>query len=931
MTYEAVNSISTERSYDTADEVERVACAVRALVAKTAPDDTQLWLPLLIHLRDTAAVMEYLTARWLPEQYCVSLGLQREEFFRLAIRAALLHDIGKATPNFQRKITLEQPELRQRLEAAGLEIRFQKGKQLDVNVPHAAAGAEILRSEGFTDDLAAVVGAHHGRTEKCMPTSYCCMPTSYCKETPIAFGWSGSGDSDTLWGSVQRHIIRWAEDVLGCGSPARDAPCSVPAQMALSGLVIMADWIASNTAYFPLISMDAQPDRYDPRRAERALQKLGLPRPWQVSADWSTADYFQRRFGFSANPVQQQMEQVAGTVKTPGVMILEAPMGHGKTEAALAAAEILMNRFGLGGAAFFLPSQATSNAMFTRMTQWARHQPDAVRVAVELAHGQAELNAEFACLESGHVQIKQGEADADPLQTHAFFRGRKTKLLANLVVGTVDQLLMAALNRKHVMLRQLGLTGKVVILDECHAYDAYMNTYLDRVLNWLGAYHVPVILLSATLPGQRRAELLRAYLGEKKPVDTAIAACQDYPLLSWTENKTVHMAAVSAQGCSRDVCVQRVEQEQALAAAGEALKSGCVGLIVNTVKRAQMLREELRQAYPDAVILMDHSRFLAPDRLEHEQEILRRVGKNTDAQMRRGVLVIGTQVLEQSLDLDFDLLITDLCPMDLLLQRIGRLHRHARIRPQGLEVPRCLVMGALGELDAGSKAVYGEYLLLRTRRLLPEHIHLPEDISPLVQRTYDTEHFPPESDEETGAAYEAYQYAQKRQKCKAKDYLLAQCDDYDSLVGMMDDIDQFTDLQAQAAVRDGTAAVEVLVVQRSEDGMLLLSGEQKGMCLRADTQPSADEARRVAAQRLRLPSHFSARYCVDAVLEALEDQTHQSLPLWLQAPMLEGELFLILDADGTAQLAGKTLRYDPQVGLTEEEETHGTNGIQSAG
>ena len=331
------------------------------------------------------------------------------------------------------------------------------------------------------------------------------------------------------------------------------------------------------------------------------------------------------------------------------------------------------------------------------------------------------------------------------------------------------------------------------------------------------------------------------------------------------------------------------------------------------------------------MILMDHSRFLAPDRLEHEQEILRCVGKSADAQTRRGVLVIGTQVLEQSLDLDFDLLITDLCPMDLLLQRIGRLHRHARTRPQGLEVPRCLVMGALGELDAGSQAVYGDYLLLRTRRLLPERIRLPEDISPLVQRTYDAMRFPPESDEVTGAAYEAYQYAQKRQKCKAKDYLLAQCDDYDSLVGMMDDIDQFTDLQAQAAVRDGTAAVEVLVVQRSEDGMLLLSGEQKGMCLRADTQPSADEARWVAAQRLRLPSHFSARYCVDAVLEALEDQTRQSLPLWLQAPMLEGELFLILDADGTAQLAGKTLRYDPQVGLTEEEETHGTNGIQSAG
>ena len=138
----------------------------------------------------------------------MSLGLQREEFFRLAIRAALLHDIGKATPNFQRKITLEQPELRQRLEAAGLEIRFQKGKQLDVNVPHAAAGAEILRSEGFTDDLAAVVGAHHGRIEMD-------MLVRYCEQAPSAFGWSGSGDSDTLWGSVQRHVTRGRRMSLG--------------------------------------------------------------------------------------------------------------------------------------------------------------------------------------------------------------------------------------------------------------------------------------------------------------------------------------------------------------------------------------------------------------------------------------------------------------------------------------------------------------------------------------------------------------------------------------------------------------------------------------------------------------------------------------------------------------------------------------------
>ena len=890
------------------------------LVAKTDPEDERMWLPLVFHLRDTASVMEYLVKNWLPNRYWENFGLSREEFYNLTVFAASIHDIGKATPYFQWRITEKRPELRENIRNMGLSVG---DKYIDdAQIPHALAGAEILRAEGYSDGLASVVSAHHGK-----PESFWDVGRS--EERPLSMGWTENRSRNTAWGQVQKELLQRGLDQVGIDGPEAVPDCPMAAQMLLSGLVIMADWIASNTAYFPLISMDAAPRDYDPERAGQALYRLNLPKPWSVSTDWQSQDYFERRFGFTANGVQKAVEQAAERMKTPGVMILEAPMGQGKTEAAMAAAEILMNRFSLGGVAFFLPSQATSNAMFTRMTRWAESQPDAPGIAVKLVHGQADLNEEFKRLEEGAVQICQGEPETGGLMVHSFFRGRKTGLLANLVVGTIDQLLMAALQQKHVMLRHLGLAGKVVIIDECHAYDAYMNAYLDRALDWLGAYGVPVILLSATLPGQRRGTLLQAYLGSSKPAAPEIRGCEAYPLLSWTEDGQIHWRPIASEGKGRTVEIQRAEEDQAWDVMGPALELGCVGLIVNTVRRAQVLRDRLKDRYPHAIILMDHSRLLAPDRLDREKEILRRVGKHSDPETRRGVLVIGTQVLEQSLDLDFDLLVTDLCPMDLLLQRIGRLHRHMRPRPQGMETARCIVLGTRGELDGGSKAVYGEYLLLGTRELLPEEIRLPEDISPLVQQTYNEIRWNPELGAEYDKAKEAYKIGQSNKVERAGAYRLEppSRDEFcGSLDGLLDMSPGTSEGKAQAAVRDGSAPVEVLVVQRTEDGtMKLLSGEQKGAEYRSDTQPSMEEARSVAMQRLRLPGHFGQRYCVDEVLQELEAQTKAYLSPWRQAPMLEGELFLILDPEGRTELAGETLYYDPQVGLREKEEANGGN------
>lgn len=910
---------------------------IYTLVAKTNSTDEKLWLPLLIHLRDTMAVMEYLLNHWLPNCYCKCLGMEQKDFLTLAKASALFHDVGKSTKIFQWNITKRLPELRERLRRIGLDAEFSVNEQPTKPIPHTAAGAELLRrrlnGEGATEEeaednaLAAIVGAHHGKPESRATVSFL---TEYPKE----FGWTGKGSPDTSWGEVQKALIDWTEEQIDISSLMQLPNCSMTAQMALTGLVIMADWIASNTAYFPLISIDEIPDCYDASRAERALEKLSLPEPWVISDDWKTENYFMRRFSFKANIVQETTERIAAQTETPGVMILEAPMGQGKTEAALSVAEILMNRYQLGGAAIFLPSQATSNAMFTRMTQWAQHQPDAVRIAVELIHGQANFNADFTALETGSVRVAEDEQIEDSLMVHSFFRGRKTGLLANLVVGTVDQLLMAALQQKHVMLRQLGLTGKVVIIDECHAYDAYMNVYLDRILNWLGAYHVPVILLSATLPGKRRAQLLRAYLGEGKKGGKEVETSQEYPLLSWTQGNEIRMETIPAQGKSRCVTIEKAEEEYALNEVGRILKHGCVGIIVNTVKRAQILRKKMKEHYPNAEILMDHSQFLAPERMKCEQEILRCVGKRSDEKTRKGVLVIGTQVLEQSLDLDFDLLITDLCPMDLLFQRIGRLHRHKRTRPAESTEARCFVLNAEGEPDRGSRSVYGEYLLLRTQALLPELIHLPEDISPLVQKTYDESDLPWWTDAQYETAREQYQKEQNNKRNKAKNFLLPKPErnpfamfGEKTIVGLMNGgLPGFTDLQARAAVRDGTASIEVLVVQRTEEGMAkLLAGEKKGMKVRTDTQPSREEALAIAMQRLRLPARFSQTYCIDSVLDELEKATRNSLMEWTFAPMLQGEVFLILERDGMTTLNGKTLRYDSQIGLLQEEDEHGAN------
>lgn len=899
----------------------------RALIAKTG-ERRERYLPLWLHHRDTEAVMDKLVSCWLPDaaQECIKENLSDDELRKLVCFLALVHDLGKATPCFQQKVAPLVEGGSERLAVCGLRWGVLPNASVS---PHAIAGEILLLDRGCPASVASIIGAHHGK-----PSSNCGYEP--CEQLEI-YHENYFGKAERAWRSAQQGLIDQALEGAGYADMGEIPMVSVPVQLILSGLLIMADWLASNPGFFPLIGVDEPYLGSVEARGDEGWRRIHLPESWQPETLWSADGLCERRFfneegiGYTPNAVQQAMMQVSEQLDQPGILILEAQMGVGKTEAALLAAEILScgldGKAKRGGVFFGLPTQATANGIFPRVCSWAESLSEVSRATIRLAHGGAALNQDYMAIRE-RSRVEEDTPDDSGLMVHEWFQGRKQVMLSNFVIGTVDQLLMAALRQKHVMLRHLGLCGKVVIIDEVHAYDTYMTQYLEMALTWLGAYRVPVILLSATLPPKRRSELVAAYLGQKA-LEGEWTRSLAYPLLTWTDGTQVKQQKIEDHAASRTVCVERAGFEAddlaALAAHLNVMLSqgGCAGVIVNTVRRAQQIAEALKLKLPDADVLLLHAQFVLTDRMEHENELLRRIGKRSRAKERDRLIVVGTQVMEQSLDIDVDYLVTDLCPMDLLLQRIGRLHRHAvhdEMRPPLLRQARCLVLGSGEELDKGSCHVYGEVLLMRTRAFLPETITLPMDIPELVNRVYDDAVPMPEIPEGYGKAKEQYERQCSSRRSKAGVFLLNKPEDFpdfpemNTIDGLFDDDFRGDEPHAQAAVRDGDPAVEMLLMKKQGEYVTFVSGESTQL-LKMDHVPDQETCMEIAKQRIRLPRVLCVPWqTAERTIDEVETR-NAMLKEWQQSPWLRGELILLLDADNTTRLNGRLLRYDRQTGL----------------
>ena len=697
----------------------------------------------------------------------------------------------------------------------------------------------------------------------------------------------------------------------------------------------MADWISSNEMLCPyiLFGTPVRPEKCL-TRAQNAWDRLSLTHKWAPLLDFdysnSIIDYYRLRFHFdSPNAIQQEIIEIARNQNHSGIIVIEAPMGYGKTEAALAAAEILAKRSNRTGIYFALPTQATSNGIFPRVKSWAHTQTDGIH-SIHLFHSKAEFNEEWSALAESVIDDEDREcSEKNTLIVNQWFAGRKKTMLADFVVGTIDQLLMGALKQKHVMLRHLGLANKVVIIDECHAYDAYMSNYLERILSWLGIYRVPVVVLSATLPIKKRRSLIDAYRHTRYFEEEEEASPQPewmttraYPLITsaslGTSEPSSHPIPLSPN--KHRIIIQHITDDAMIDIISElSPKGGCIGIIVNTVSRAQFFARQFREIFGKESVLLFHSRFTSPDRASIENKLIRWLGKPSDTTVRPDFkIIIGTQVLEQSLDIDFDIMFTDLAPMDLILQRLGRLHRHDRKRPDGVQTPKCYILGDSEEtFERGASVIYGNCLLMRTRALLPDIIILPDDISQLVQDTYNFDLNPCKEIDDYKDALKIYNKRIENKRARAETYCLADPSKsrLSTVLGLLK-----TPADASAgeeAVRDLENTIEVIVIQKCEDGYIHILDDNMTPIAREEI-PSPDVAWEISKYRVSLPMNISGNTNGqrDLTIASLETAS-ETVAMWQKARYLKGELFLILDEKGqNHDIAGFEVAYSKSDGLS---------------
>ena len=659
-------------------------------------------------------------------------GLLERFQLRSNIIAALaaLHDLGKITPGFQRKCNAWLEE--NKLPDIDRRYRWDVLENDHGRVSHATIQDFLLKIGVSSDSalyLASVLGAHHGRIKYIPnPRGYKINPISE-NESGIDWDRERQRCAEQLWTALQ-------------GENAVTLTDESPAIWWFAGLTSVADWIGSDERFFSPERKTHGDDSF--LNARNALDFIGFRKP-EIVPNLSFHDLFHEMERAEEHWIPNEMqEKTISMICGPGVYVVEAPMGMGKTEAALWAAYNLLSAGKATGIYFALPTQATSNRMHLRMKEFVtRIAPEAN--ASRLIHANSWLMDQTPAIQPASSIYEKDEGDAKTGRD--WFSSAKRALIAPFGVGTIDQALLGVVAAKHFFVRHFALAGKVVILDEVHSYDLYTGTLIDALIKTLETLGCTVIVLSATLSGKRLGEIVSL------PGNASNDARLPYPFITG-RNEGVELEPVTALSSEpRTVKVDFISKANATdVAISLARKSGAVLWVCNTVDEAQkqykIFKELIGDEFPLGLL---HSRFPFWRREKIEDKWMERFGKSGIT--RCGSILVSTQIVEQSVDLDADLLITELAPTDMLLQRLGRLWRHERAhRPA--DVARICILKETTSLDEmrmmkpkeikavfGSKSnIYAPYALLRSLEIweLQPEIEVPLQIRSLIESTYET-------------------------------------------------------------------------------------------------------------------------------------------------------------------------------------------------
>ncbi len=602
-------------------------------------DDQDRRHPAVWHMLDVAAAAELIVAsgplRRLPQ------GWQRGIVFLIA-----LHDCGKISKAFRAQIETRRPPPEH---CRHWQLSLQMLLQLDEVLAGVLGGEEVPR-----EVLYAAVAGHHGR-----PPARDMGAIGRKQRAQIGPAAMAAGQD---WMELLAPLF--ADASLAGMSEAEAKRLS----WLVSGTTVQADWIGSNADWFPFTGPEPSVAEYweiARGQAQVALGKAGLLQ--SQPANPSPQDLI----GGDLRPMQAAVAAVA-LPDGPCLALIEDATGAGKTEAALILAQRMIAAGKAGGLFFALPTMATSEAMFSRMRPMLRRLFQG-EPSLALLHGKRALSENFT-----QVRGAQGGRPEDAACAAWIADDRRLSLLAEIGVGTIDQALMAVLPTRFNTLRMAALAGRVLIVDEAHSYDPYMEEELRALLRFHAAFGGSAIVMTATLPKAMREGYVQAFqrgLGAVVPVELPDA----YPALSMIGAQSTTRPVDPHPATCRRIDIRALpDTASALALLKTASGLGAACLWVrNAVDDAIAAVTALRAEGIEAELL--HARFAMCDRMEIESRVLGRFGKQGVG--REGRVLVATQVVESSLDLDFDLMISDLAPIGALIQRAGRLWRHMDLRP----------------------------------------------------------------------------------------------------------------------------------------------------------------------------------------------------------------------------------------------------------
>lgn len=683
----------------------------RSILGKTMPKN----YPLINHLIDTGAVAEALWEHTISDLTKASIlngirdneeeTINAETVRSLVIYAAGMHDIGKATPHWQRRVLnlskehysfqncLDVPEEAQ--EGMGVHQKNSAIYFTHVNQKTSTLLGDLPVNEG----IATCLHGHHGLYES----------FSANEAAKIIHG-----IRVPAWEEAQQNIERDIMDIFGITSATFEdiETWDTPSIILATGIIILSDWIASRSEFInSQRNYDSPQEHYKnaQRLAQDFIQGWGIGRAeWEEDLSWNAIypDYTY------PSPFQQSIINAveSKTISGAGILMISAPMGAGKTETALYAGSNLAKELGASGLWMNLPTQATSDAMFPRAVQIADRVFKGDDHSVALLHSNASISQAIESvtrknyhLGSDAVSEKDQILDGDMCSEHPqedtnlfiseFLIERRLGGMSNITVGTVDQMIKATTRMKHNQLRWLSVSGNVVLLDEIHDFDPYTFSLIKKHVAWCGALGVPVIAISATLSGESQRELVQAYwsgrdYGVSKKTKTRyiesaiplegigspawffaplepdyIHRNEEIPDEIYPEY-TTHIKTVNSFTSYAKKIVNTVVNENN----GQAL------VVCNTVDQAVAMYELLEGEGYDSKLL--HSRMPQEEKSRIVNEILSASGKPKEGVERKPYVLVSTQIVQQSMDIDFDVLISSFAPLDETLQRVGRVHRH---------------------------------------------------------------------------------------------------------------------------------------------------------------------------------------------------------------------------------------------------------------